>query len=437
MTLRTVFCFFVCVLASMIFISDSASATTIYVSPGESIGTALASASAGDTVLVYCGTYAEQGLQMTDGIILRSESGDPDCVTIASAGLDPIITCENLLLMTRIEGITFAAVGDSLQADVPRGAGLLITNSSPQISQCHFVNLSADYGGAVYCGGGSAPVFDRCVFRNNLARAVGGAINCVASSPFLASCLFVGNIAESGGAALNTAAGSHPNVVACTLDGNRLTYGGAAFMAWNDGSINVVGTIVVGEVWSGDAGSLPGVSCSDFYIENSNAWPGLLADLANVSGNISVDPLFCGDAGGDYFYTLDVTSPCTAEATAGCSQMGAFPVGCALSGVIDDRNLPNPETRLVTGLSGNYPNPFNPSTTIRYNVETPGMVSIAIYDIAGRLVTRLLDETTPAGSHEIQWYGTDRNDRACAAGVYFVQMNTGLVRDTSRLSLIK
>ncbi len=435
MNLRHILSAVVCVFATTIIVTSSATATTIHVSPGELISTALAGAASGDTVLVHCGTYAEQGLQMVDGVTLRSETGEADCVTIASVGLDPIITCDDLLATTLIEGITFGVVGDSLQTDVRRGAGLLIRNSGPQISRCAFRSLSADYGGAIYCGAGSTPTISQSTFVGNTARAVGGAINCVASSPYVVSSLFVGNTAAVGGAALNAATGSQPNVITCTLDDNSSQNDYSAFTAWNDGKITVINTIVVGEVWNGDGGSLPDVTCSDFYTEYGNPWAGPLADQADINGNIFAEPRFCGDAGEGASYALDATSPCAIGAPGGCGQMGAFPVGCALSGVIDDQNLP--ERHLVTGLAGNYPNPFNPSTTIRYNLQKDGAVKIAIYDIAGRLVTMLLDDTSPAGSHEIQWHGIDQNNRSCAAGVYFVQLSTDLVRDTSRLSLIK
>lgn len=434
MTLRTVLGVVVCCIAASVLSPASADANTIHVLPGTLISDALTSAAAGDTILISCGTYNEQGLQMVGGVTLRSESGTPDCVTIASAGTNSILTCENLDGMTRIEGITFTAAAGGMTTDVSYGGGMLITNSSPLITDCVFENLTADYGGAVYCGAEAAPMFSGTTFIGNSARAVGGALNCVGlSSPTLGACLLVDNSAAAGGHALNAASGSTPRIIACTLDANTGN-GGPALMSWDNGAIQVNNTIAVGSVWLGDPSATPSVACSDFYADGIDVWTGLLADQADVNGNFSADPQFCGASGGDLPYTLVESSPCL-EA-AGCGQIGAFTMGCTISGVPDD-DIPQPETMLVTGLNGNYPNPFNPSTTIKYNVRTAGMISISVYDIAGRLVNRLLDGVSPAGSHEIQWQGTDHNNRSCATGVYFVQLKAGLVQDTSRLSLIK
>ena len=140
---------------------------------------ALELVASGDTVLVHCGTYTEQGLQMVDGVTLRSETGDPDCVIIENAGGDPIMTCDGLPGLTNIEGITFTSAPGVDPLPTSRGAGLLIRDARPTITNCVFTDLQADYGGAVYCGNGASPVFSRCTFTDNSARAVGGAMNCI------------------------------------------------------------------------------------------------------------------------------------------------------------------------------------------------------------------------------------------------------------------
>ena len=66
-------------------------------------------------------------------------------------------------------------------------------------------------------------------------------------------------------------------------------------------------------------------------------------------------------------------------------------------------------------------------------MQKAGVVKIAIYDIAGRLVAHLLDGTSPAGSHKIQWHGTDQNNRTCAAGVYFVRLDDGVSQSSTRV----
>lgn len=69
------------------------------------------------------------------------------------------------------------------------------------------------------------------------------------------------------------------------------------------------------------------------------------------------------------------------------------------------------------------PNPFNPSTTLIYQVPAPGgLVQIGVYDVTGRLVKRLVKDHQDPGPHEIVWRGTDELGRKVAAGVYFARL---------------
>lgn len=439
-TLRQAASYALCCVVVVILYPVAAFANTIDVNPGDQISAALASAAAGDTVLVHCGTYDEQGLQMPSGVTLRSEGGDPACVTIASQGADPVLRCTDLPLVSRIEGITFTVAAGGLVAPVARGAGLYISNAAPSISQCVFVDLEADYGGAIYCDDGAVPVFYRCSFTGNLARAVGGAMNCVGTaSPTVANCLFADNEAVAGGHAVNASRGATPHLVSSTFSHNE-ALGGASLMAFDDSVIDLNNSIVFngvqGKAWAGDYESAPLIACSDLYAIGRNAWPGLLAAMSGSNGNFSADPLFCGDLGGGLPFTLDEVSPCASE-NSGCGQVGAFPVACTNSTVVGIPETLEQMLPRVTRLRGNYPNPFNPRTTIRYDVQEAGQVNIAIYDVAGRLIKRLVDSNQLAGSHDVQWLGVDQSGRPVGAGVYFVQLKTKLTRDTSSVSLIK
>jgi parallel beta-helix repeat protein len=101
-----------------------------------------------------------------------------------------------------------------------------------------------------------------------------------------------------------------------------------------------------------------------------------------------------------------------------------------------DGGLPRVPTRFA--LTGIHPNPFNPSTTVEYDVPDPGgHVRIDVFDVAGRLVTKLVDEDAPPGSHRVVWYGRDWAGRSAASGVYFVRMTAGGVVETNKIVLLK
>jgi len=96
---------------------------------------------------------------------------------------------------------------------------------------------------------------------------------------------------------------------------------------------------------------------------------------------------------------------------------------------------------LVTGLIGNYPNPFNPYTSIRYQVSgiRPENVEINVYNVRGQKVRTLLDGSRgfEAGIHSVDWDGRDDNGNQMSSGIYFYRMTAGDFRETRRMLLLK
>lgn len=94
-------------------------------------------------------------------------------------------------------------------------------------------------------------------------------------------------------------------------------------------------------------------------------------------------------------------------------------------------------TPLQNALSGNYPNPFNPETTIRFSTAAKGPVSIDIYNVKGQLVRKLVDEEKSAGNYSIVFDGRDNNGRPVASGVYYYRMQAGKFTSTRKMILMK
>jgi len=89
-------------------------------------------------------------------------------------------------------------------------------------------------------------------------------------------------------------------------------------------------------------------------------------------------------------------------------------------------------------LNQNYPNPFNPVTTIEFSVPETTPVTIAIYDLNGRLVRTLLDsEVMTAGYHHIDWQGVDNQGQDVAAGVYIYTLRSENTMMTRKMVLMK
>lgn len=100
---------------------------------------------------------------------------------------------------------------------------------------------------------------------------------------------------------------------------------------------------------------------------------------------------------------------------------------------------PNRDQSKVTNIQyeSNYPNPFNPSTSIRFGLKESDQVEINIYNIKGQRVSRLIDEKLAAGMHSIQWLGIDHRNNKVSSGIYFYEIKTSQDRIIRKMMLIK
>ena len=92
---------------------------------------------------------------------------------------------------------------------------------------------------------------------------------------------------------------------------------------------------------------------------------------------------------------------------------------------------------LLTELHGNFPNPFNPETIIRFSLAEAGVVSLKIYNVKGQLVTHLLNKELEIGNHQVVWDGTDENGRMMSSGLYFYRMQTNTMDAVKRMVMLK
>ena len=83
------------------------------------------------------------------------------------------------------------------------------------------------------------------------------------------------------------------------------------------------------------------------------------------------------------------------------------------------------------------PNPFNPTTEIRYSLSRPGRVRLVIYDVQGRRIRELLNEERPVGLQSTTWYGRDDRGQSVASGVYHLRMEVAGETFNQRLTLLK
>ena len=96
------------------------------------------------------------------------------------------------------------------------------------------------------------------------------------------------------------------------------------------------------------------------------------------------------------------------------------------------RNIPETFT-----LHQNFPNPFNPITTLRFDLPSDAFVTLSIYDMLGRKIIQLLNTNQQAGFKSVQWDATDSMGRAVSAGIYLYQIEADGTSQTKKMILLK
>ena len=102
-------------------------------------------------------------------------------------------------------------------------------------------------------------------------------------------------------------------------------------------------------------------------------------------------------------------------------------------GLLDiDENLP-----FVYSLQQNYPNPFNPTTTIQFSVPDRSKTDLKVFDIMGREVITLVNQTLEPGYHQIIWNGRNGFGQSIASGMYFTVMRSENFKAVKKMVLLK
>ncbi len=172
------------------------------------------------------------------------------------------------------------------------------------------------------------------------------------------------------------------------------------------------------------------VGDTDYYeatIDSSFAFNTDLVYYARVWGDSTRDTTFVHSDFAGSAVTLD---PATAL-------LNAFPLLIQSATGVDGADDPIPAIPVANELGRNEPNPFNPTTAIRFALSSPGVVRMRVFDVSGRLVRTLIDETMPAGNHVARWNGLSETGSESASGVYLYRIEMAGWSETRRMILIR
>ena len=146
-------------------------------------------------------------------------------------------------------------------------------------------------------------------------------------------------------------------------------------------------------------------------------------------GKVRVAKLFVGDLDNDEIGDVVFTS---ASFAADKSHIYFL----EHSGVLDVRR-DNEMTPDEIAISQNYPNPFNPLTKFVYTINNPGVASLKIYDVTGKLIYTVFDSYREIGTFEEEWRSIDKNNQAVSSGVYFYNLSLATGSVTKKMVLSK
>lgn len=336
------------------------------------------------------------------------------------------------------------------------GGGIAFVDASGSLRACTIRDNTALFGGGVSIAR-SDVTLDSCTVVANRSEHTGGGMRAVRSTVALRSCeivanesagsaglffensdvcaeytLFAHNRSTGVGAAISGAA--HSGLAAslrltnCTIAENGIEHDESATVRLIDTDFSVTNSIL----WDNPPYRLEGGSVAIGY---SN----VRAPVPDGPGNFSADPLFVDTADGDFRLTEyspcidagDPESPYDDDGTR--ADVGAYP---------RHQDPPNSVSAVGTppaafALWQNAPNPFNPRTTLRFSIPKAGAVRIAVYDVNGRLIRKLLNERRVAGSYEVTWDSRDDSGRAVGSGVYLCQLRSGDRVATLRITLVR
>jgi len=340
------------------------------------------------------------------------------------------------------------------------GGGIYCSwNSSAILNNVVLTGNTAGYGGGIYCSN-SNPNLVNITLYNNSVNSSGGGIYLSHSDPSIINTVIKNNYATSDGGGIRSCALSNPSFLNVTIIGNSagICTGGIS----SSGNSNLLNVTIVansaGEYGAGGISSTGNTNLLNSIIwDNSpNAISGsVTATYSNIEGgwtgegNLDSDPLFVGS--GDHPFMLQDLSPCVNYGTPDTTglnlpeldlagnpriygvriDMGAYENQNIVTGV-DENSITN-----ATNLYQNFPNPFNPTTTINYSLLANSKVSLNIYNINGQKVKQLVYDQLSAGQHTVVWNGKDENNKSVSSGIYFYKLKSNNYEKTKKMILLK
>ena len=281
---------------------------------------------------------------------------------------------------------------------------------------------SAEYGGGLFCRGDNVIV--NCTITNNSAQFKGGGLYCTQSElTNVIDCIFWDDNAVEGGDEVALYAYWYYDWISMI---NAWSPANASF--YYDDIESGIGSFYLN--YEGSTPQYPIIYYIPYYY------------------NLDSDPLFINPENGNFRFFSD--SPCINTGTPDTIGLnlpeydldgnpriydGRIDMGCYEWQGTETNNI---QYSIYNIQLRNYPNPFNPSTTISFSMQNNRNVKISIYNIKGQKVKQLVRNQLSSGQHSVVWNGRDENNQPVSSGIYFYQLKIdGNSREINKMILIK
>jgi len=376
-----------------------------------------------------------------------------------------------------------------------RGGAIVAVSSSPSLYTNYFHNnLAQESGGAIWLESCFEMDIINSMFEANIAEENGGALATEMTNLAIVNSTFKGNFnphytRTAGGGAMFFS-NSEFNLINNLVISNVSGYAGAISSMSSD--FNIINNTFAGNTLSGEneAGHVMRIENSSFYemsFINNIIWDNGIDSNYNIAlygentnpdffynniqhgqesiwiengftfegeylNNIDADPVFTEQE--PDLFALTQQSP---SVNAGLPDMSSYEIpefdlignprifagittridqGCYEyqgDGVrVEDSSIP-----VINGISSIYPNPFNPSTKINFNLKQNMLVKIEIFNLKGQKVKTVVNRTMDSGNHTVSWNGLDSNESPVSSGIYFSRMETSEKISIKKMMLLK
>jgi hypothetical protein len=174
-----------------------------------------------------------------------------------------------------------------------------------------------------------------------------------------------------------------------------------------------------------------------------DAWHNMKVVVSTVNDTtVSMECYFDDQLLGLYYDTSSDARPSGQFGIYVFNQVAADPLAGYFDNIVVTQNataIEDDETVLPQqfSLEANYPNPFNPSTTIRFTLDQTEDVNLTVYNTSGQVVKSLVNGSVSAGQHEVKWNATDISGNTVASGIYLYTLRAGNKTETRRMIFLK